>query len=151
MKSLFDADTHEEIQNRIESLTVESTPSWGKMSVAQMCTHCQKPLEVAMGSLQLGKKKLGFMKRLVFRIYKPLMYNDKPWKQDLPTVRDFIISDERDLAAEKAKLAALVTKFSASEDTTEWPAHPLFGDFTHEQWGKMQYKHLNHHLTQFGV
>ena len=66
MKSLFDADTHEEIQNRIESLTVESTPSWGKMSVAQMCTHCQKPLEVAMGSLQLGKKKLGFMKRLVF-------------------------------------------------------------------------------------
>ncbi|MGH1383276.1 DUF1569 domain-containing protein [Kordia sp.] len=151
MKSLFDADAHEEIQNRIENLTTESKASWGKMSVGQMCTHCQKPLELAMGNMNLSGKRPGFMKRLVFKIYKPLMYNDKAWSQNLPTARDFIIRDEKDVITEKAKLAELVTSFHGLKDTTEWPAHPMFGKFTHEQWGKMQYKHLHHHLSQFGV
>ena len=151
MKSLFEAEAHEEILQRLESLTVESTPSWGKMSVGQMCTHCQKPLEVAMGTLKLSGKKPGFMKRLVFKIYKPLMYNDKAWSQNLPTVRDFVIRDEKDISTEKAKLAELVTTFHGYKDTTEWPAHPMFGKFTHEQWGQLEYKHLDYHLTQFGV
>jgi hypothetical protein len=151
MKSLFVTTDHEEIQQRIAALTSESTPAWGTMSVGQMCTHCQKPLEVAMGTLQLSGKKPGFMKRLVFKIYKPLMYNDKPWSQNLPTVRDFVIRDDKDVAVEKEKLAELVTKFHHLKEATEWPVHPMFGKFTHEQWGKMQYKHLDHHLTQFNV
>lgn len=151
MKSLFDANTHEEVLNRIENLTPESMPSWGRMSVGQMCTHCQKPLELSMGKIALTGKKPGFMKRLVFKIYKPLMYNDKPWTQNLPTVRDFLITDERELATEKAKLAELITEFHNYKDTAEWPAHPMFGKFTNEQWGKMQYKHLHHHLSQFDV
>ncbi|EDP97998.1 DUF1569 domain-containing protein [Kordia algicida OT-1] len=151
MKSLFDPNVHSEIQSRIESLTPDTTASWGKMSVGQMCTHCQKPLELSMGKIGLSGKKPGFMKRMVFKLYKPLMYNDKPWSKNLPTVRDFVVADEKDVAAEKAKLSALVTEFHQQKDTTQWPAHPMFGKFTHEQWGKMQYKHLDHHLTQFGV
>jgi hypothetical protein len=88
---------------------------------------------------------------MVFKLYKPLMYNDKPWSQNLPTVRDFVIREEKDVEIEKEKLSALVTKFHQYKDTTEWPLHPMFGKFTHEQWGKMQYKHLDHHLTQFSV
>ncbi|WP_420574714.1 DUF1569 domain-containing protein [Kordia sp.] len=151
MKSLFDPEVHAEIQARIENLTPESTASWGKMSVGQMCNHCQMPLEVAMEQRFLGGKKPGFMKRLVFKLYKPLMYNDKPWSKNLPTVRDFIISEDRDVTAEKTKLAALVTEFHQLKEVTAWPAHPMFGKFTPEQWGKMQYKHLDHHLTQFDV
>lgn len=151
MKSLFDASAHEEVQQRIESLTTESVPEWGRMSVGQMCAHCQKPLELSMGHIALNAKKPGFMKRLVFKIYKPLMYNDKAWTQNLPTVRDFVIKDDRDLEVEKKKLAELVTTFHNKKESTDWPVHPMFGKFTHEQWGKMQFKHLHHHLTQFGV
>lgn len=151
MKSLFDVDVHSEIQTRIESLTPDATASWGKMSVGQMCTHCQMPLEVAMQQRTIGGKKPGFMKRLVFKLYKPLMYNDKPWSQNLPTVRDFIVKEDKDVTAEKAKLSALITDFHQRKEVTAWPAHPMFGNFTPEQWGKMQYKHLDHHLTQFGV
>ncbi|KAB8154097.1 DUF1569 domain-containing protein [Kordia sp. TARA_039_SRF] len=151
MKSLFEENAHQEIQDRITQLSIESTPDWGRMTVAQMCTHCQKPLELSMGKIALSGKRPGFMKRLVFKIYKPLMYNDKPWTQNLPTVRDFLIVDEKDLAVEKAKLAELVTEFHNQKDVTDWPAHPMFGKFTQEQWGKMQYKHLDHHLNQFSV
>ncbi|WP_298422346.1 DUF1569 domain-containing protein [uncultured Kordia sp.] len=150
MKSLFDTNTYNEILSRIDTITADSSPSWGKMSAGQMCTHCQMPLELAMGKRALqSSKKPGFMKRLMFKLYKPLMYNDKPWSKNLPTVRDFIVSDEKEISIEKGKLAELVSEFHACKDVTEWPAHPMFGTFTHEQWGKMQYKHLDHHLNQF--
>ncbi len=151
MKSLFDTETHTEILSRIENLTATATPSWGKMSVGQMCTHCQMPLEIALEKRTLSGKKPGFMKRLVFKLYKPLMYNDKPWSKNLPTVRDFVVTEAKDLEAEKAKLVEIIAAFHQEKDKQEWPAHPMFGTFTPEQWGKMQYKHLDHHLTQFDV
>ncbi|WP_046756884.1 DUF1569 domain-containing protein [Kordia jejudonensis] len=152
MKSLFDETTLSEIQGRIESLTETSAPLWGKMTVGQMCTHCQMPLELAMEKRMLGSgKKPGFMKRMLFKLYKPLMYNDKPWSKNLPTVRDFIVSETKDVTAEKAKLSSLVSEFHQYKDKTEFPTHPMFGKFTQEQWGKMQYKHLDHHLKQFDV
>lgn len=61
MKSLFDTETYQEIIDRIEKLNENSTPNWGEMSVGQMLTHCQKPLEVANGTLQLNTK-IGFFK-----------------------------------------------------------------------------------------
>lgn len=151
MKSLFDPQIHAEVQTRIDSLSVASTPNWGRMTVGQMCTHCQMPLEIAMEKRKMNAKRPGFMKRLIFKLYKPLMYNDKPWSKNLPTVKDFIVTETKDVEVEKSKLSSLVTEFHEQKDTTEWPAHPMFGKFTHEQWGKMQYKHLDHHLTQFGV
>ncbi|QHI36600.1 hypothetical protein IMCC3317_19630 [Kordia antarctica] len=151
MKSLFDASAHSEIVSRIENLTSTSTPSWGKMSVGQMCTHCQMPLEVALQKRTLSGKKPGFMKRLVFKLYKPVMYNEKPWSKNLPTVRDFVVREDKEVETEKVKLLELITTFHGQKEAKEWPAHPLFGKFTHEQWGKMQYKHLDHHLNQFGV
>lgn len=151
MKSLFDSSAHSEIVSRIENLKASSTPSWGKMSVGQMCTHCQMPLEVALEKRTLSGEKPGFMKRLVFKLYKPLMYNDKPWSKSLPTVRDFVVREDKEVETEKAKLVDLVAAFHGHKEAKEWPAHPMFGKFTHEQWGKMQYKHLDHHLNQFNV
>ena len=151
MKSLFDTAAHSEILSRIDNLTETATPSWGKMSVGQMCTHCQMPLEIALEKRTLSGKKPGFMKRLVFKLYKPLMYNDKPWSQNLPTVRDFVVKETKDLATEKAKLVEIIAAFHEHKEPKEWPLHPMFGKFTHEQWGKMQYKHLDHHLNQFNV
>jgi len=151
MKSLFEASAYSEILNRIENLTETATPSWGKMSVGQMCTHCQMPLEIALGKRTLDGKKPGFMKRLMFKLYKPFMYNDKPWSKNLPTAPDFVIKEDKDLEAEKAKLVEIISEFHAQKEVKEWPAHPMFGTFTSEQWGKMQYKHLDHHLTQFDV
>jgi hypothetical protein len=52
---------------------------------------------------------------------------------------------------EKEALLAMVNEFSSQKERTEWPEHPIFGPFTPEQWGKLQYKHLDHHLQQFNI
>lgn len=150
MDSLFNSESQQTVINRINNLNENSQAIWGKMNVGQMLSHCQKPLEVANGSLTLNSK-IGFPKKLLFKLFKPVMYNDKPWQKNLGTVREFKITDTNEFTLEKEKLIEVVNEFSKKRDATNWPVHPFFGTFNTEQWGKMQYKHLDHHLTQFGV
>ena len=83
---------------------------------------------------------------------KSKLYDDVPWKKNLPTAPNFIIKDQRDFEAEKKGLTTLIHQFHAAgpEGITKFP-HPLFGKLTPDQWGKSMYKHLDHHLQQFGV
>ena len=150
MNSIFTDEGHQEILDRINKLNESSEANWGKMNVSQMLKHCQGPLEVAIGSKQLNTK-IGFMKKLIFKAFKPTMYNDKPWKQHLPTARDYVVTEQHNFDAEKEQLKKVLDEFSVLKTKTNWPKHPFFGSFTTEQWGKLQYKHLDHHLTQFGV
>lgn len=147
MKSIFTPETHKEILNRIENLNEKAQPSWGKMTVAQMASHCQPPLNV-----MLQKKDYGLKPNwLVKTFFKKAMYNDKPWRKNMPTPKRFQVIEQKDFNTEKQELLNLIQELHTHKDKTNWQSHPVFGDFTKDQWGKMQYKHLNHHLSQFGV
>ncbi|WP_340063535.1 DUF1569 domain-containing protein [Ascidiimonas aurantiaca] len=150
MKSLFEDTDIQEIKNRIDTLSENSTPSWGEMTVSQMLAHCQVPLRISLGDRVFTSKISGF-KKFMFSLFKKTLYNDKPWKKNLPTAKELKISDAKDFAEEKAKLLELIELFHQQRTKTDWPVHSVFGKFTPEQWGKMQYKHLDHHLTQFNT
>ncbi len=150
MESLFNDQTQEKIISRLNKLTETTKAQWGTMNVDQMLYHCQGPLEVAIGTKQLNTK-IGFMKKLLFKAFKPVMYNDKLWNQNIPTAKEYISKGSYNFNDEKEKLTAVIKEFSKLKTKTDWPAHPFFGKFTTEQWGKLQYKHLDHHFRQFGV
>jgi len=150
MKSLFESETHQNIINRIEALNETTSPNWGKMNVGQMLKHCQLPLEVALGKLEM-KGKAGFFTKIIFKFFKPMMYNDKLWKRNIGTAKEFIITEPQVFETEKNKVITLINEFASKKNDTNWPEHPIFGHFTVEQRGQMQYKHFDHHLTQFGV
>ena len=149
MKTLFDTHTHQEVLQRIEKLNEHSTPVWGTMNVGQMLKHCQLPLEVANGKLTLNKPNI--LMRMIFKLVKSNMYDDKLWKKSLPTPKQFLVTDKQAFASEKEKLVQTINSFEKKSTNLHWPEHPAFGKFTNDQWGKMQYKHLDHHLRQFGV
>ena len=146
IKNLFDRAIKEEIITRINKLTPQSQSQWGKMDVAQMLAHCQMPLGVATGDHKL---KGSFFLRLIGPVFKKQLYNDKPFKRDLPTDKSFKIADTRDFEKEKEILIRMITDFS--ETTMSGEAHPFFGKLSKEQWSKGTWKHLDHHLRQFGV
>ena len=147
MKSLFDQSTYNEVRSRLDALTQNSERAWGKMTPGQMLAHCQAPLNIV-----LEKEDYGFKPNwLVNLLFKKSMYNDKPWRKNLPTAKPLKQTEPRDFTKEKAKLEALLDEFEEQRNRTEWPPHPSFGKFTKQQIGQMQYKHLDHHLTQFGV
>ncbi len=149
MKSLFDSNTHQEVLHRIEQLDQAKTPIWGQMNMMQMLRHSQKPLQVANGSLALKKPNL-FM-GFVLKFFKKSLYDDTPWRQNLPTAKEFVIRDTEDFETERTRLVADLHEFAKKSTNLHWPEHPIFGKFTTDQWGKMQYKHIDHHLRQFGV
>ena len=150
MKSIFDKEAYHEIINRLDELTEENEAKWGKMNVTQMLKHCQKPIKLAFGEERVKKPNI-FM-RLLVKLMKPTLYNDKPWKQGLPTAKEFVVKEDKDFETEKEKLKKLITRIHNSEDYFK-PSkkHPIFGDMKPWMWGQSGYKHLDHHLKQFGV
>lgn len=149
MKSFFEEQSYEELLSRINQLSPSTQPGWGKMDVAQMMHHCQKPLELALGRNTI--KKPGLFLRMMVPLFKSALYNDKLWKQGMQTAPEYVVSDPKEFETEKNALLAVSADFHAERDRESWPRHPMFGNLTQEQWGKMQYKHLDHHLRQFGV
>ncbi len=147
MKSIFSPETHQEVLNRIENLNDNSQPIWGKMTVGQMACHCQTPLNVILEKEDYGLKP----NWIVNLLFKKSMYNDKSWSKNMPTPKRFKVTDPKDFNQEKQQLVNLINELHTHKDKTNWQPHPAFGAFTKDQWGQMQYKHLNHHLSQFGV
>ena len=148
IKSLFDNTAYTEIIERLHKLSPDSQRQWGKMQVAQMLAHCKEAFKVPLTDKPLPRMFLG---SLLGWMIKSKLYNETPWKQGLPTAPNFNIKDERNFEKEKSSLLELLNKFhNEPQEVGKYP-HPFFGKFTTEQWGKSMWKHLDHHLRQFGV
>ena len=146
VKNLFEPAVKQEIIGRINKLTPGSQRQWGKMDVAQMLAHCQMPLGVAVGKHTL---KGSFFIKLIGPLFKKKLFNDQPFKQNLPTDKSFKMTDPKDFGKEKQNLIQMINDFS--ETTMSGEPHPFFGKLTKEEWSKGTWKHLDHHLMQFGV
>lgn len=150
MKNLFDQTTAEEIKGRITHLKSDSPRQWGTMNSAQAAAHCCKGLEMAMGEIRPPRAALG---RVIGWVIKPLVFrDDEPFRRNSPTAKELLIEDNRDFAVEQQRLSTLVQRFTAAGPAvcTTHP-HSFFGQLTPEQWSILMYKHLDHHLRQFGA
>lgn len=147
VKNLFDPAVKTEIIARINKLTPSSTPGWGKMNVSQMLAHLQVPMGVALGTHMI---KGNWLMKLIMPLFKKKLYDNSPWKKGLPTDKTFIMTDtDKDFQLEKMHLLDMVERFSERSIISEH--HPIFGKLTKEQWSKATWKHIDHHLRQFGA
>ncbi|MDQ0229104.1 DUF1569 domain-containing protein [Metabacillus malikii] len=149
MKSIFEVLYTNEVLNRIENLNENAQPKWGKMNAAQMLAHCSSFQDIATGESKVQRSWLGIF---VGRFAKPIFYNDKPLPHNMSTIPTTLMTSEKDFVFEKEQLIQKIKAFQKTgrEYCTNLP-HPFFGKLTPEQWGKGIYKHLDHHLGQFGV
>jgi hypothetical protein len=150
MKNLFEAARAEEVKERIANLKPESPRQWGTMNAAQAMAHCAAGLELALGDRTTPQMFLG---RIIGGIIKPMVLgNDEPMRRNSPTVKGLVVQDERDLGPERGRLCGLIDRFSASgPDRCTTHPHSFFGRLTPNEWAVLMYKHLDHHLRQFGV
>ena len=150
MRNLFDVARVEEVKQRIARLRPDSERQWGTMNASQMVEHCSRGLELALGDRLPPQMMLG---RIIGRMLKPkVLGNDEPMRRNSPTVKGLLVEDERDLGKEQERLCGLIDRFVASGPAgcTNHP-HSFFGRLTPEEWAILMYKHLDHHLRQFGV
>lgn len=147
VENLFDPLVKQTIIARINKLTPQTKQQWGKMNVSQMLAHVQMPIRIAYGTHQ---PQGSFLLKLIGPLFKSKLWDDIPYKHSLPTDPTFVMTGtEKDFEKEKAALLDLIDRFSDTTIIKE--RHPVFGKLTKENWSKAMWKHLDHHLQQFGV
>jgi len=149
MKTIFDASTHEELLGRLDKLSSDTDRQWGKMTPAQMMEHNARALEIATGRQPIKQMFLG---KALGWMFKGKFLGEEPFAKNSPTGPTLIIKDEPDFEATRARLKELITEFQRlGESGADGKIHGFFGPLTGKQWGETQYKHVDHHLRQFGV
>jgi hypothetical protein len=150
VRSFFDPNVGEQFKDRLARLRPDSERQWGKMNAPQMLAHLCKGMEQAMGKVLPPRVFLGL---IIGRFMKyHALRNDDPMIRNSPTVPGFVITGDWDFDAERQRLYVLIDRAEAGGPRvcTNHP-HSFFGKLTQEQWGVLMYKHLDHHLRQFGV
>lgn len=150
MKNIFDAEVANEVIGRINNLTPETQAQWGKMDVAQMLAHCNVTYEMVYENKH---PKPGVLKKFILKaLIKSIVVNDQPYKKNGRTAPQFMVSDEKDFETEKKRLIDYIEKTQAlGEGHFDGKESHSFGVLTKDEWNNMFYKHLDHHLGQFGV
>jgi hypothetical protein len=151
MKNLFDPATAEEVKARLQSLGHESPRQWGTMTLAQTTEHCAIAMEWAVNDIAPPPGPL--FARVLGRIIKPFaLGDDKPMRRNSPTAPTLIMKHEPELDEAKERLNGLIDRFSSggAAACTGQP-HPFFGKLTPDEWAILMYKHVDHHLRQFGA
>jgi len=150
MKNLYDRATATDVKNRLARLTVDSPRQWGRMNAAQAVAHMARGMEMATGDRRPSRLIAG---RLFGAVVKRLaLKDDAPFKRNSPTDPALVIKDDCDLEIERRRLTDLIDRFVASGPAgcTTHP-HSFFGRMSPDEWSVLTYKHLDHHLRQFGA
>lgn len=150
MKNIFNQAVVTETINRIDKLSPESKALWGKMSVSTMLAHCNVAYELVYEDKH--PKPNALMKFIIKLIAKDTVVGEKPYKKNTMTSPAFIIKDEKEFAKEKTRLIDHLTKTQQlGESYFDKKESHSFGVLTKGEWNNMFYKHLDHHLSQFGA
>jgi hypothetical protein len=146
MASLHDPAHRSQLIARLNGLRPDSQRRWGKMTVDQMLWHVSDALALSLGEITVGSEKPPLPKGLLKFIVLNL-----PWGKGGPTHPAFVAKKNYDFVAERERCLRLIGEVASMDLNGGWPNHPAFGRMTGQQVSRLHAKHLNHHLTQFGV
>jgi hypothetical protein len=149
MHTLFEAADRQSVLERISRLEPGASRQWGKMNAAQMLAHCAAALEVGTGD---SPRRQAFIGKLLGWLVRSKLLGEKPFPKNSPTDPTFVVTDPRDFGDEKRRLVGDIAKFcDAGPDHAGRQTHSFLGSLRGDEWGVMMYKHLDHHLRQFGA
>ncbi len=147
MKTIWDAGCRRELLARIDKLTPESRPAWGSMNAAQMLAHLADPLKTAMGTKPVAVVPGALSNPIV----RTLVIYYLPWPKGAPAPPEFIRNHEENFGDNLTALRGTLEEFVATGENANHKPHPSFGQLSGKAWGRLVYRHLDHHLRQFGI
>lgn len=149
MRTLFEPVDRDSILERLAKLQSGAARQWGKMTCAQALAHCTVALEAGTGDKPRKQQLIG-------KIFAPFarksLLGEKPFSRNSPTDPTFVVTDDRDFEAERQRLTDVINRFcELGPKNASTQVHSFFGRMSGEEWGFLMYKHLDHHLRQFGA
>ena len=150
MKTLWNPQSRSALSARINRLTPQTPPLWGRMNADEMVAHVTRGMRMGLGEIETHTRKTilrfwPFKHVFVYCLSFPKGKAKAP--RELVT-RGTTVGE---WSASVAALQATLDRFATLEPRAKWPAHPVFGPLTGRAWGALGWRHLDHHLRQFGV
>jgi hypothetical protein len=148
-KTIFDEAARQSLLARVARVTPDAKARWGKMNAEQMLAHLAEAMKLGTGELTTKPKKI-FIR---FTPIKQLVIYLLPFPKGAPTAPELVRreSDAGTLERSRAELARTMENIAGRAQQKEWPVHPAFGKLSARAWGVLGYRHIDHHLRQFGV
>lgn len=151
MENIFDAATVQQYINRINQLSPNAAPLWGTMNAAQALAHMNVAYELVFEPQK--HKKAGMIAKFIMKNFvKPKVVSEAPYPKSSPTGPMFKVAEKQDFEQEKKRLIGFLQKTQQlGEAAFDGKESHSFGALKAAEWNNMFAKHLNHHLSQFGV
>ena len=146
MPLLHDSQFRSELQARLRALQPASKPQWGKMSVDQMLWHVNQGLALSLGQISAAPGKTPLPKPIMRFLVVNL-----PWPKSAPTLPVLKAEETYDFEKERTRCLRLLDAFVRKDLYEPWPNDPIFGKVDGRFKSRLQAKHIDHHLKQFGV
>jgi hypothetical protein len=147
MKSIWQDESRKELSDRVGGLTWDHRAQWGKFTAPRMVCHLSDSLRMAMGELPVKSRHLPIR----YPPLKQLIIYVAPFPKSAPTAPELLTREPREWVKDIADLRGLLDRAAATSTTDGWPEHPAFGALSRRAWGVLIYRHMDHHLRQFGA
>jgi hypothetical protein len=147
MKSLWNDADRNEILMRIDRVADGAPARWGTLSADRMLAHLGESMKMANGEVRPKPKKLPIR----FFPLKQLILYVLPFPKGAPTAPELLAGAAAPVTALAPALRQQIDSFASKAGLKSWPEHPAFGHLTKRDWGVLTYRHLDHHLRQFGA
>lgn len=149
MKNLLNEATVQQLIARIEKLSPQSKSVWGEMNPTEMLAHCnscnKQILEEGRSDQKTNSKQ--YFLRILALYLAPKFTKGRISEERHITKGKF---SDAHFESQKELFKAIISKFP--QNTRELTlTHPAFGNISTSQWGIAAFKHMDHHLRQFGV
>ncbi|CAN5706523.1 hypothetical protein BH23GEM6_BH23GEM6_11320 [soil metagenome] len=157
MPTLLNHEDSAALERRFSQLQSDTPARWGKFTAPQMLSHVIQSLGMMAGSVEMTSGPGPWVVRNW--PLKHLLIYVLPFPKGLPTSPELLARASlpvesaqetwpSELDALRQALEPLVMR---GDRGTKWPDHVAFGPMSGRQWGVLQYRHLDHHLRQFGL
>ncbi|HEX9982002.1 MAG TPA: DUF1569 domain-containing protein [Thermoanaerobaculia bacterium] len=148
MHTLWNPADRAELLRRFEALSPDAKARWGRMRCEQMLEHMVEGMRLGLGEFPTRSIKTvaRFWPLNVLFVYL------LPWPHGAPGPREITNRDttKRDWQSNLAELRRTYDDFARRTPGGAWPEHPLFGTMSGKAWGRLGWRHSDHHLRQFG-
>jgi len=146
-KTIFDSTARTALFARIDRLAPQASARWGSFTAPRMLSHLIDAVRMALGELLIPQRR-SFLGNRVVRF---LVIHVFPFPKGAPTAPALLARAPDNWASDVATLKAVIERAAAQVHGGTWQPHPVFGVLSSTDWGVLIYKHVDHHLTQFGV
>ena len=146
MKSIWQKPRREELETRLDLLSASTPAKWGKFTAPQMVSHLSESIRMALGELKVAPRKTPFK---YFPIKQLIIYA-APFPKGAPTAPELLTRVPQEWNGEVQQLKDVLRRL-ANGAHSRFPDHPAFGKLSRSAWGVLVYRHMDHHLKQFGV